>query len=46
MLAAAFLLPIVGFPLAALGVPVAPVAAMVVLGICFQKVKVKEALLF
>jgi hypothetical protein len=46
MLAAAFLLPIVGFPLAALGVPVAPVAAMVVLGICFQKVKAKEALLF
>jgi hypothetical protein len=39
MLAAAFLLPIVGFPLAALGVPVAPVAAMVVLGICFQKSK-------
>ncbi len=38
LLAAAFLLPFVGFPLVTLGLPVAPLAALLILGICVRQV--------
>ena len=37
LLAAAFLLPMVGFPLVALGLPIAPLPALILLGLCARR---------